>query len=138
MARTPRGRGGGGLILAGLAAVVFLAVKPGGALASAPAHGGTLGCSGLEQLWESEGGSSGAASTAASVAMAESSGQASATNVNTNGSTDRGYWQINSIWGAQSTYDPAANARAAVQISHDGTDFSPWTTYTSGAYAGRC
>jgi hypothetical protein len=101
-------------------------------------HGGTYGCPGLEQLWEAEGGSPGAAATAASVAMAESSGDPGATNANSNGSTDRGLFQINSIWGGLSTYDPAANARAAIQISHNGTDFSPWVTFTSGAASGRC
>jgi hypothetical protein len=28
--------------------------------------------------------------------------------------------------------------KAAVIISGDGTDWTPWTTYTSGAYLGRC
>ena len=51
---------------------------------------------------------------------------------------DRGYWQVNSIWGALSTYDPAGNARAAVQISGDGTNWSPWVTYSTGAYQGQC
>ena len=61
-----------------------------------------------------------------------------ATNWNTNGTVDRGLWQINSIWGGLSTYDAAGNARAAVQISHDGADWRPWTTYQTGAYAGKC
>jgi hypothetical protein len=30
------------------------------------------------------------------------------------------------------------NAKAAIAISDDGRDWDPWTTYTSGAYAGRC
>ncbi len=109
-----------------------------GATLTAIVHGGTLGCSGLEQLWEQEGGSPGEAALAASVAMAESGGDPNATDNNSNGTTDRGYWQINSIWGGLSTYDPAGNARAAIQISHDGTDWSPWVTFNSGAYAGRC
>ena len=42
-------------------------------------------------------------------------------------------------WGpALATFDPIGNAKAAIQISQDGTNWSPWTTYTSGAYAGRC
>ena len=53
-------------------------------------------------------------------------------------SGERGYWQINPVNGALSTYDPYGNARAAVIMSADGTNWSPWTTYTSGAYAGRC
>ena len=40
--------------------------------------------------------------------------------------------------GSLSTYDPLGNAKAAVIISDDGTNWTPWTTYTSGAYLGRC
>jgi hypothetical protein len=118
---------------------VFLAYGAGhhvsSAASAASVHGGTLGCSGLEQLWEAAGGPPSAASLAASVAMAESSGQQYATS----STDDVGYWQINTpVWGSLATTDPMGNARAAVQISHDGSDFSPWTTYQTGAYAGRC
>jgi LysM repeat protein len=95
---------------------------------------GTLGCGGLEQLWVNAGGAPSAEVVAASVAMAESGGQQYATGPN----GERGYWQINPVNGSLSTYDPYGNARAAVILSHDGTDWSAWTTYTSGAYAGRC
>jgi Lysozyme like domain len=100
--------------------------------------GGTLSCSGLEALWESAGGSRAAAFTAAEIAMAESGGRQDATLVNANGTTDRGYWQINSVHGALSTYGAAGNARAAVAISADGADWSPWVTWQTGAYAGKC
>ena len=100
--------------------------------------GGTLSCTGLESLWESAGGSPGAAFMAAEIATAESSGRQYATDDDGDGSVDRGYWQINSIHGALSTYDPAGNARAAVELSDDGANWSPWVTYTSGAYQGRC
>ena len=60
------------------------------AAADASEHG-TLGCAGLEALWESAGGSRAAAFTAAEIAMAESSGRQYASLVNTNGTTDRGY-----------------------------------------------
>lgn len=102
------------------------------------AHGGTLGCHGLERLWEQAGGSRGAAFTAAEIAMAESGGRQYASLYNANGTTDRGYWQVNSVHGSLSTFGAYANARAAVQISHDGSDWSPWVTYNSGAYQGRC
>lgn len=102
------------------------------------AHGGTLGCAGLERLWESAGGSPRAAHTAAEIAMAESSGRQYATDTNGGQSTDRGYWQINSVHGSQSTYDAYGNARAAVQISGNGTDWTPWVTYNTGAYQGKC
>ena len=95
---------------------------------------GTLGCAGLEALWEQAGGSPARAVTAASVAMAESSGAQYATG----SAGERGYWQIHPDHGSLSTYDPYGNARAAVIVSADGTNWSPWTTYTSGAYLGRC
>jgi len=95
---------------------------------------GTLSCSGLEDLWEQAGGSAGQAVTAASIAEAESGGQQFATGT----VGERGYWQINPNHGSLSTYDPLGNAKAAVVISGDGTNWTPWTTFTSGAYLGRC
>jgi LysM repeat protein len=95
---------------------------------------GTLGCPGLEELWEEAGGSGGEAVTAASIAMAESGGQQFATGA----AGERGYWQINPDHGSLSTYDPLGNAQAAVTISGDGANWTPWTTFTSGAYRGRC
>jgi LysM repeat protein len=103
-----------------------------------PAAGGTLSCAGLETLWDSVGGRPAAAEMAAAVAMAESSGEPAATNHDTNGSVDRGLWQINSANGALSTYSEAGNALAAVELSGNGTNWSPWVTYTTGAYRGRC
>ena len=108
------------------------------AIVRGTASGGTLSCSGLEALWESAGGSRSAAFIAAEIAMAESGGRQYASLVDTNGSTDRGYWQINSIHGALSTYDAAGNARAAVLISGNGSDWGPWVTWQTGAYAGKC
>jgi hypothetical protein len=107
-----------------------------GAQMAAARAGGTLDCSQLEALWESAGGSPRAAFLAAEIAMAESSGRQYASLYNTNGTTDRGYWQINSVHGSLSTFDARGNARAAVLISSDGTDWTPWTTYQTGAYAG--
>ncbi len=100
---------------------------------SSPLHG-TLSCAGLETLWAAAGGPRWAAFTAAEIAMAESSGEQYATGP----AGERGYWQINPDHGALSTYDPLGNARAAVIISAGGTDWSPWTTYVTGAYLGRC
>jgi Lysozyme like domain len=108
-----------------------------GAALSVPG-GGTLSCSGLEALWESAGGSPGTAFMAAEIATAESGGRQYATDDDGNGTVDRGYWQVNSIHGALSTYDPAGNARAAVELSGDGTNWSPWVTYQTGAYQGQC
>jgi hypothetical protein len=113
--------------------------QAGAGIARGPSpSGGALSCHGLEALWESAGGSPRAAFLAAEIAMAESGGRQYASLFNTNGTTDRGYWQINSIHGSLSTFGARANARSAVLISHDGTNWAPWVTYKTGAYAGRC
>ena len=104
-------------------------------LTSSATHlSGTLSCAGLEDLWEDAGGSHGEAFTAAEIAMAESGGNQFATGT----VGERGYWQINPDHGSLSTYDPMGNAKAAVIISDDGTNWTAWTTYTSGRYVGRC
>ncbi len=133
------------LVISAVAAGIVLAVLGGhhGHLPAIPAAANasehsTLGCAGLEALWESAGGSRAAAFTAAEIAMAESSGHQYASLVNTNGTTDRGFWQINSSHGSLSTFGAYANARAAVLISSDGADWSPWVTWQTGAYAGKC
>ena len=102
---------------------------------SATKLSGTLSCSGLEALWEAAGGSHAEAFMAAEIAMAESGGNQYALSP----TDDYGYWQINASHGpAMATFNALGNAKAAIAISHDGTDWYPWTTYTSGAYAGRC
>lgn len=88
----------------------------------------------LEQLWIQAGGNPAAAPIAAAIAEAESGGNPNAAPVNTNGSTDRGLWQINSVHGSQSTFDPLGNAMAAVQISQNGATWAPWcTAWSDGA-----
>lgn len=88
----------------------------------------------LEQIWISNGGSPAAAPMAAAIAMAESKGNPGATDYDKNGSVDRGLWQINSVWGALSTYSVGQNAKSAIYISDNGQDWSPWVTYQTGAY----
>jgi hypothetical protein len=141
--RSPRD---GRLVLSAVAAGIGLALLSGHhghlpaipAAAANPSEHGTLGCAGLEALWEAAGGSRSAAFLAAEIAQAESSGRQYATNWNTNGTVDRGYWQINSTHGSLSTFGAYGNARAAVLISSDGADWTPWTTYQTGAYVGKC
>lgn len=142
-----RRRGGNSEKIIGLVLGAVLASGLGGKAVAAAAHGGhhsaapsggTLGCSQLEALWKSAGGSPSAALTAAEIATAESSGRQYATLADGNGTVDRGYWQINSSHGSLSTYDAHGNARAAVLISRGGTDWTPWTTYRTGAYTGKC
>jgi LysM repeat protein len=104
-------------------------------LTSAATLSGTLGCSQLEELWQAAGGAQTEAFTAAEIAMAESSGNQYALSPD----DDMGYWQIDEpAHPSLATYDPMGNAKAAVIISADGTDWTPWTTYTSGAYIGQC
>jgi LysM repeat protein len=102
--------------------------------AGSTALSGTLSCSGLEQLWVDAGGAQSAAFMAAEIAMAESGGDQYALSP----TDDYGYWQINASNGALATFNAYGNARAAITLSDDGTNWSPWTTYASGAYSGRC
>jgi hypothetical protein len=97
--------------------------------------GGSYSKSQLAGLWIQAGGPARVANIAAAIAMAESRGVVGATNRNSNGSIDRGLWQINSVHGALSQFDPRANARAAVQLYNGrGGDFTDWVQYNNGAY----
>jgi len=73
---------------------------------------------------------------AVAIAQAESGFDADAVNTNSNGTTDTGLWQINSVHGYSqaSLRDPSKNAAAMAKISKNGTDWTPWTTYNNGAY----
>lgn len=135
-------------IAAGATVVLFAAHAYQSGAAAAPAasganldakvSGGTLDCAGLEHLWEQAGGSRGTAFMAAEIAMAESGGRQYAIDTNGGRSIDRGYFQINSVHGSLSTYDAYGNARAAVVISHNGTNWGPWVTYDENLYQGKC
>lgn len=74
----------------------------------------------------------------AAVVMAESHGNAKAKNVNTDGTVDRGLWQINKFWHPEVSdacaYNAGCATRAAYKISHNGTDFSAWSTYKNGTW----
>ena len=106
---------------------------------SGGALSGTLNCPQLESLWDANGGNPAHAFIAAEVAEAESAGEQYATDNDSDGTQDRGYWQINSTHGPiLSTYNADGNARAAIIISYDGTNWSAWTTYVTGAFQGRC
>lgn len=84
--------------------------------------------------------------TAYAVAMAESGGDPRALN-DRRPDLSYGLFQINMIdelgpdrrkrYGLASNddlYDPYVNARVAFRLSRGGRDWTPWTTYTSGAY----
>ena len=95
---------------------------------------GTLSCSGLEELWRSAGGNPADAFMAAEIAEAESGGNQYALSP----TDDYGYWQINASNGALATFNAYRNARSAIVLSDDGSNWNAWTTYHSGAYEGRC
>lgn len=102
----------------------------------------------LEGLWIQAGGSAATAPVAAAIALAESGGNPNSYNGNTGtGDNSYGLWQINMIgsmgparlkeFGLTSDtqlFDPLTNAKAAVIVANGGSNFSPWTTYTHGAY----
>lgn len=74
--------------------------------------------------------------TAIAIALAESGGNSQA--ISRTG--DYGIWQIhwashqNLGYSQQQLLIPATNAAAMVTISQNGTNWNPWTTYTTGAY----
>ena len=76
----------------------------------------------LEHLWIAAGGSGRTASHAACIAEHESGGNPNAIS-RTN---DWGLWQIHN--GGRRMLNPAANAATAVRMSHNGTNWSAWTT----------
>lgn len=93
----------------------------------------------LVSLAAGAGFSASAAQTAAAIALAESGGNPDATHGNSNGSTDYGLWQINSVHGnllrGKNWQDPATNASMAYTVYRDAAfSFTPWSTYNSGAY----
>lgn len=94
----------------------------------------------LEALWGKGGGSGSTAPVAAAIAEAESSGNSAATSSNPDGGTNAGLWQLDTPGGKGAGYsvaqleNPLTNAQVAVQGSSDGSDWSAWATYVSGAY----
>lgn len=92
----------------------------------------------LAQLWIRAGGPPQVAGTAAAIALAESSGRPDATNPNDNHGlqTSWGLWQVSQ--GNHNPYPnwdiPLMNAQIAVAKYNAAGGFSPWGTYTSGAY----
>jgi hypothetical protein len=99
----------------------------------------TLTYAQLEGLWITNGGNKAVAPLAAAIAMAESSGRTDVTSANPDGGVNVGLWQLDTRGkGAGHTVadlqNPATNAAVAVQGSKDGTDWSAWATFASGAY----
>ena len=76
--------------------------------------------------------------TAVAVGLGESDGVEQATHSNTDGSIDRGVWQINSrAWPEypeKCTFDAVCNAGAMVDISGGGSNWQPWLAFTNQRY----
>jgi TP901 family phage tail tape measure protein len=112
------------------------------------ASGGTVGGTSLMSMIERAGFRGRAAATMYGIVMAESGGNAHALNNNPRtGDLSYGLAQINMIGGLgpsrrrafhlssdSALYDPLTNLRVAYSLSGHGRNFSPWTTYTSGAF----
>jgi hypothetical protein len=92
--------------------------------------GGVYDKAALESLWKKVGGNAASANTAAAIALAESSGNPN--EENSIGAT--GLWQIlrsaHPDWDRGGNLkDPTWNAKAAVSISSNGSNWNPWTTF---------
>jgi hypothetical protein len=73
---------------------------------------------------------------AIAVALAESRGDPRATDFDSNGTVDRGVWQINSVhteYSVACDYDPPCAAAATFVISQGGSNWGAWVTYQHGA-----
>jgi len=129
-----------------LPVVVLLAaavgVLGGGTDAVIPVAGG--GAAGLAVAAAQAGFTGQGLRLAVAVGLAESGGDPTARNPNPptpgcpGGSLDRGGWQLNTCYHTEVSDacadDLACAAEQTYQISAAGSDWSAWTTYTSGAY----
>lgn len=94
----------------------------------------------LMTLWTSNGGAQASARIAGAIALAESSGNPKVTSGNPDGGTNVGLWQLDTPGGKGAGYtvaqlqDPDTNARVTIMGSANGTDWSAWATYVTGAY----
>jgi len=128
--------------LASIVAGAGSTTTTGSAVGHSPGAGPTAAVMTKEQiiaLWTGNGGSAGTANVAAAVAMQESSGRTGVTSPNPDGGTNVGLWQLDTKGvGAGHTVeqlqDPATNARITIMGSANGTNWSHWEAYTSGAY----
>ena len=87
----------------------------------------------LEALWEQAGGSKAVASVAAAIALAESGGNPAARNPEGPEHAE-GLWQIKGQLVPGNILNPQVNAANAVAKYRAAKGFTPWTTYTGGAY----
>jgi hypothetical protein len=80
----------------------------------------------VENVWMQAGGSPQAAAMAAAVADASSGLNPNATRTNPDQTESIGLWLVPKNGVPPGSTDPLANARAAIQLSKNGTDWSQW------------
>lgn len=80
----------------------------------------------VENYWIQAGGNPQAAAMAAAVADASSGLNPAITRTNPDGSTSVGLWLLPQNGSPPGSTDPLANARAAIQLSNNGTDWQQW------------
>ncbi len=122
---------------AALIAVAVLTIA--GLVATSPAASAAVGSDLCAQVGYNAGFRDDSLVTAVAVALAESGCDPSAVSPrNSDGSVDRGLWQINSVhippYTVDCLLDAQCNAGAAWDISGQGSTWQPWTTYNNGAY----
>lgn len=78
---------------------------------------------------------------ATAVVLGESGGNSQAVNRNSDGSIDRGLWQINSRWhpdvSEAAAFSIQQSTDYAFTLSKSGTDFAPWAATRSPNFAGN-
>lgn len=88
----------------------------------------------LAAAWIQAGGPVDQTTTAVAVALAESGGKLTAINHDSNGSTDYGPWQVNSInGGSTADYNIGTNAKNAVSV-YNSQGWGAWSTYKNGKW----
>ena len=102
----------------------------------------SLSAAAIDQLMLAAGFPPSELKTGEGIAAAESGGNPLATNSNSNGTTDYGVWQINSVHSdllaSGDWKNPADNTRMAHSVwAAAGNSWSPWSTFNSGAYQGK-
>ncbi len=129
------GLGGIGTALSG-AGGSAASITAGATAAALPSGGHDLSIAAIGAVAERAGFSGSSLAMAIAVALAESGGDPQATDFDSNGTVDRGLWQINSVhtqYSADCDDDPPCAASAAFAISAGGTDWDAWVTYQRGA-----
>jgi hypothetical protein len=93
-----------------------------------------------QALWTANGGSQASASLAAAISQAENGpGDPALTSHNPDGGTNVGLWQLDTRgvgagYTVEQLADPNTNARITVMATANGTNWSQWETWHTGAY----